>query len=327
MTFPAISSPPRNQRAQQWDELDRLCSRLEGGGRTGFKGPDAARFATLYRAACADLAVADKLQLPILTVEYLHALVGRAHNQFYRSRSFRVHDWSRELFEVVPRRLYRDASLRLAFFLFWGVFILSMALAMRSRSFALEMLTEEGVNQLEESFSDPIEGREFEMNSLMAAFYIQHNTSIGLRCFAAGLLFGVGGLFATTYNAAALGASFGYMAASPHRDNFYHFVTAHGPFELTAIVISAGAGMKLGFSLVDTKGLTRLASLRKTAHETMPTMGAAMALFFFAALIEGFHSPSGIDYQFKAMTSVLFSGLLIIYFVVLGRAPASKHAA
>jgi uncharacterized membrane protein SpoIIM required for sporulation len=41
-----------------------------------------------------------------------------------------------------------------------------------------------------------------------------------------------------------------------------------------------------------TNGLTRSASLQKTASEAMPLMGAAMVMFFLAALIEGFLSPS-----------------------------------
>ena len=51
-----------------------------------------------------------------------------------------------------------------------------------------------------------------------------------------------------------LGAAFGHMGTVEQRDNFFQFVTAHGPFELTAIVLSAAAGMRLGFSLVDTHG-------------------------------------------------------------------------
>ena len=172
-------------------------------------------------------------------------------------------------------------------------------------------------------YSEPIQGRDAGASGGMAGggmagFYIRHNTSIGLQCFAFGLLFGVAGLFVTATNAAMLGASFGHMAAGPHADNFYHFVTAHGPFELTAIVLSAAAGMKLGFSLIDTRGLTRTASLRRTAVEAMPTMGAAMVMFLLAALIEAFLSPSASPYWVKASVAVLSGALLVVYFLVLG---------
>ena len=81
----------------------------------------------------------------------------------------------------------------------------------------------------------------------MAGFYIQHNTGIGLQCFAWGLLV-VPGMLVTMFNAITLGAAFGYMARPdvPEGENFFHFVTAHGPFELTAIVLSAGRGPAAG---------------------------------------------------------------------------------
>ena len=153
----------------------------------------------------------------------------------------------------------------------------------------------------------------------MAGFYIQHNTGIGLKCFASGLLV-IPGLFISLYNAAFLGAAFGYMARPdvPEGANFFHFVTAHGPCELTAVVLASGSGLRLGWSWIHTQGLTRLGSLRKTAVECMPIIGAMMVLFFLAALIEGFLSPSAAPYAVKAAVAILTSGALMFYFVVLG---------
>ena len=134
----------------------------------------------------------------------------------------------------------------------------------------------------------------------------------------ADLLFGIGGLFATVYNAAMLGGVFGHMATVPQQDNFFQFVTAHGPYELTAIVLSAAAGMKLGFSLIDTKGLGRIDALQQAAREMMPCAAAAMIMFLMAAAIEGFISPSAAPYWVKASVAVFSAGTLVWYFVVLG---------
>ena len=41
-------------------------------------------------------------------------------------------------------------------------------------------------------------------------------------------------------------------------------------------------------------------------------------MFFMAALIEGFLSPSGAPYWVKVLVAILSSGLLAFYFVVLG---------
>jgi len=304
-------------RRESWRELELLCSRLEGRDRP--HGEIIARFSSLYRAACADLALADAYQLPPATIEYLHGVVGRAHNQLYRSRRFRFDTWARRLLVDVPRQLYRDGALRLAFFVFWGMFLLSLWLAYTVPNFAQQLLDEDTVHQLNEHFSTAPRSHGTPVHGGMAGFYIFNNIGIGLRCFAFGLAFGVGGLFITLFNASFLGAVFGYMVSTPQRPNFLEFITAHGPFELTAIVFSAAAGMRLGFSLVDTGGWTRSASLRRAGQETMPTMGAAMILFALAALIEAFLSPSAAPYGVKAAVAVVSAAILTFYVLVLGR--------
>lgn len=311
-------------RRENWRELERSCMLLES-RRLKTLGPAAIeRFGTLYRAVCADLALADAYQLPPNTVNYLHQLVGRAHNQLYPSRRFQLESWVRELLFGVPQRLFRDNALRLAFLLFWGVFLASMVSAYLSRDFTDEVVGKSEIQQCEEMYDKPLAERHdnaagfLQERNIMAGFYVQHNSSIGLKCFAMGLLLGIGGLFETIVNAVTLGTIFGHMATTPQRVNFFQFVTAHGPFELTAIVLAAAAGMRLGFSVIDTRGWTRAASLKKAGREAVPTACASILLFCLAALIEGYISPSALPYGIKASVAVLSTCLLLFYFVILG---------
>ncbi len=306
------------RRREQWHELESLCRLMERRGPRPLGGAKVSRFASLYRGACADLALADAYQLPLDTVEYLHQLVGRAHNQLYRSQTFRWRQWGRTMFVELPRKLVRDRALWLAFAIFWGIFALSLYLAYTSREYADKAIGQAAMESYRENFSRPIRGRPGGMDSAMTGFYVQHNAGIGLRCFAGGLLFGIGGLFTVVFNAMQLGATFGYMLTLEERVNFLQFVTAHGPFELTAIVFSAGAGMRLGFSLVTTGGLSRAASLRQAAIEASPMMGAAVILFCLAAMIEGFISPSALPYAVKAGVAVLSTVILAFYVIGLG---------
>jgi uncharacterized membrane protein SpoIIM required for sporulation len=306
------------RRREQWRDLAALCEELERRRVRRLGGQAVSRFASLYRAACADLALADAYQLPPDTVRYLHQLVGRAHNQLYRSQIFRWRDWGREMFQVLPGRLLGDRALWLAFAIFWGTFGFSMLLAYSSRNYSEQVVGEAMMARLQEMYSKPVTDRPGDAGGMMAGFYVMHNAGIGLRCFAAGLLFGVGGLFATLSNAVVLGGCFGFMLTTSERGNFLQFVTAHGPVELTAVVLSAAAGMRLGFSLIATGGLARTASLRRAAIEATPTMGAAVALFCLAALIEGFLSPSSFPYEVKAAVALLSTALMALYIFGLG---------
>jgi uncharacterized membrane protein SpoIIM required for sporulation len=305
-------------RRVNWRALEELCSQMEGRSFRALGAEPVARFSALYRAACADLALADAYQLPHSTIHYLHQLVGRAHNQLYRSRTFAIATWGRQLLVDVPQRLFADGALRLAFCIFWGVFILSGVLAYNRPDFAQAVVGQEMMTQLGENFSRPIGAKNPAMRGIMVGFYIWNNAGIGLQCFAMGLLFGVGGLLITIRNAAFLGGVFGHMATVSQSENFFHFVTAHGPYELTAVVLASAAGMRLGFSLVDTGGWSRMASLRRAAVQAMPTMSAAVIMFFMAAMIEAFLSPSSAPYWTKAFVAVFSAGTLMVYFVLLG---------
>ncbi|MEO1617100.1 MAG: stage II sporulation protein M [Planctomycetota bacterium] len=338
------------KRRVDWTELESLCDAMELRGKTdgaiptGQPKPDedrpgtgkkvparkdsqhrgvngVLRFSSLYRAACADLALADAYQLPPNTVTYLHRLVARAHHQLYRTESASPGGWIRVLFEEAPRRIFNDGCVRVAALVFFGLFALAMMMGASEERFPQFAENICGTKMLETSsasFEKPLDVAP-ETYAARAAFYIKHNTGIGLQCFAYGILL-VPCLFTLAYNAIVLGATFGYMSREgvEGSENFFEFVTAHGPFELTAIALAAGAGMRLGMGLFYTRGLSRVDSMRAAGHRAVPIMAASAAMFIAAAFTEGFLSPSGAPYLIKVAWSIGSSALITLYFVVLG---------
>jgi uncharacterized membrane protein SpoIIM required for sporulation len=304
-------------RRKHWNELEQLCDLFEGSWRNSPPAANVLRFAELYRSACADMALADAYQLPPATIQYLHQLVGRAHNGLYRHEKTESAGWYREMFVNVPQRLYADGCLRLAFAIFWGVFLLCACVAWRDPDFASQIAGKQFVFTVERMYSSDFDAQGDERAG-MAGYYQWHNTTIGLRCFAFGLLGGIAGLYETVFNAATLGAFFGYMAQSANAPNFFHFVTAHGPFELTAVVLMAAAGMRLGFSLIETGGRSRRDALYRAGKQSVPVMWVGVVLFLLAAGIEAFISPSHLPYAVKAGVAILSTVMLIAYFLVLG---------
>ncbi|WP_286765516.1 MULTISPECIES: stage II sporulation protein M [Rhodopirellula] len=316
-----------DKRRSNWGELERLCEAMEVRGRTDKAGPQykgaagIVRFATLYRGACADLALADAYQLPPATVTYLHRLVARSHNQLYRAGKFEPTGWFDMIFRVAPKEIYGDNCVRVATLVFFGLFALSMYLGYQQTlfpNFANVVVGEAGLQSMEEMYEMDLQGS-LDHYITMSSFYIMHNTGIGLKCFAYGILI-VPCLYILSSNAVTLGTVFGYMAREDvsSRDNFFEFVTAHGPFELTAIALSAAAGLRLGMGLFTTGGLSRIDSVRRSAVKAVPVISAAATLFVLAAFTEGFISPSPLAYTFKAAWSVMSSSMISFYFVVLG---------
>ena len=285
------------KRRDQWSELENLCDAMESKGRTDKAGgahhqgaEGIARFSTLYRSACADLALADAYQLPPGTVTYLHRLVARSHNQLYRANKFEPNRWTDVLFREAPQQIFADACVRWAAVIFFGLFAMSLFLGRNETmfpEFAQRMVGTQQLEQMEEMYEQPLNGS-LDHYVQMSGFYIQHNTGIGLSCFASGVLI-IPCLFNLAYNAVVLGTVFGFMARP----------------DVTGGVFSTG-------------GLTRIESLRESAMKAVPVMAASAMLFIAAAFTEGFLSPSPAPYVIKAMWAVLSSGLISFYFVVLG---------
>lgn len=313
------------RRQPLWSELERLCG--EVGKRGTRSNPEViARFSSLYRAACADLALAEAYQLPPNTVDYLHRLVARSHNQLYRSRTFQWRDWYKKILVDTPQLIFNDSCVQIATVIFWGLFLVAAFLAYDDSAwpgFAEKVVGEETLDGMQEMYTSDAfgDGRGIGIDSSMAGYYVGHNAGIGLSCFVT-MLFVIPGMITLSYNAVFLGTVFGYMFRPDLGGaslNFQNFVTAHGPLELTAVILSAGAGLKIGMSWIVTGGLGRIDSLVKTARETLPVAMCAVVLFCMAAVIEGFVSPSsGLPWWAKGTVAVASSSMLMVYFVVLG---------
>jgi len=312
------------QREASWRELDLLLEKLsERRVPSQTRAAQIIRLGELYRSACTDLMLAEAHDLPRDTIAYLHTLVGRAHNAVYQAKGFRFQDWGSVLFEKAPRQLRSDPAVKISALVFFGSFLLCALLAAGRPGFTQRVIPEDFIEQMEQMYAEPLSQERndgmMRNDTIMAGFYINHNTTIGLQCFAWGLFFGIGSLYELASNALILGTIFGHMATTSAAGNFFTFVTAHAPFELTAIVFAGAAGMRLGYGLIDTQGESRVASLHREAKRALPIVGASVVLFVLAAFVEGYVSASAIPYSYKAMVAVVSAGLLIAYMTLGGR--------
>jgi uncharacterized membrane protein SpoIIM required for sporulation len=234
-------------RTPEWKKLEADVRWCRGSGK---RDPERiAEFARRYRSVCGDLSLAVAMRWPATTTRYLHELVADAHTQLYRAESFKIRRWGRTVLVDVPRRILRDPCTWIAFVVFWGLFGGAMLAGLTRDDFAEAVVGRDTLEKVEDMYAKPMETGLFEdSRTAMTGFYLFNNAGIGLRCFASGIFLGVGSLLTMAFNAIFLGAIFGHMIRSPSSSNFLTFVTAHGPFELTAIVLSGAAGLRLNCS-------------------------------------------------------------------------------
>ena len=163
-------------------------------------------------------------------------------------------------------------------------------------------------------------GRTADTDWMMFGYYIRNNISIAFQCFAGGLFAGVGTLFFLAYNGAFAGAIAGYLMERGLSPTFYSFIATHSAFELTAIVLSGAAGLRMGHALLAPGRLTRLQSLVQATQDTTVILYGVTALLFVAAAVEAFWSsatwlPAAAKYGVAAVCWMAVLG----YFAFQGR--------
>jgi uncharacterized membrane protein SpoIIM required for sporulation len=302
-----------------WKALDGLL--LTGDALHRLDGASISRTAALYRSVCTDaMRVRAARYTPDLGA-YLDGLAGRAHAALYGASPLRLPSVVDFFARDFPRALRQNGRFfLLACALFFLPFALGLAGALTSDDLAAKVIPTSMLEQMAHNYSKGFgEGRDAGTDTAMAGFYVFNNVGIAFRCFATGILFGAGSIFFLVYNGLVTGTVAGYVTAAGHGGNIWTFMCGHAPFELTAIVVAGGAGLQMGYALVDTGGLTRIGSLRRAAPSITRQILGAAAMLLVAALIEGFWSPSAAPPPVKWAASGVFTLLVILYLALAGR--------
>ena len=308
-------------RAPLWQELSRKLA--ADGSLWKLPPSEISRAAALYRAVSTDLMRARALGCARDVIAYLDALTAQAHNALYAASRG---DRRLRLFELAldfPRAFRRAWPFMLVSgLLFWLPFGLGWFGALHVEGFAERVLSPGQLEAMANAYSKGFaSGRDSDTDASMTGYYVYNNVGIAFRCFATGILFGLGSIVFIVYNGLDIGTVVGHVQKSGHAENILTFMCGHGPFELTAIVIAGGAGLRMGFALLGTSGRTRVASLRAVADDLISLILGAAFFLLIAALIEGWWSPSSLPSPVKWGFSALMSALVASFLALYGRKP------
>jgi uncharacterized membrane protein SpoIIM required for sporulation len=258
---------------------------------------DGARLATLYRRVCEHLALAQARAYPIDLIGYLEGLTQSAHRLIYRQHEWGLAQLSRLLLIDLPQAVRAHRRyLGVAAALFALPLLAAAWACWRDPGFILHLLDASTVRRFEQMYGPAAEalgrtraaGDDFQM----FGYYIMHNIGIGLNCFGAGVLGGVGSMFTLMFNGVQIGGVGGYLIGAGYATNFLSFVVTHSAFELTAIVLAGAAGLRLGYSWVAPGRYTRRDALRLAARHAVVLVYGVIALLLAAAALEAFWSSA-----------------------------------
>ncbi|MGW0181759.1 stage II sporulation protein M, partial [Nocardia sp. NPDC003345] len=133
-------------------------------------------------------------------------------------------------------------------------------------------------------------------------------------------------LYLLFMNALNIGVTAGLMADAGRLDSFFGFLLPHGMLELTAIFIAGGAGLKLGWTLIDPGPSSRGEAVARQGRTTAAIALGLVPTLLVAGLLEGFVTPSALPTPARIACGLLAEAAFLAYIVAAGRRAAHRNS-
>lgn len=272
-------------------------------------------FPVRYRRLCQHLSIAQQRGYSPLITDRLETLMQRGHHVLYRPaapRWRRIVDFFLMEFPCLLRKNHR--YFWTSAFLFYVPFFGMMVLLHFYPELVHSILDPKQIAEMEKMY-DPAGkfdslGRTSGSDLQMFGFYIWNNVSIGFQTFASGFFVGIGSIFYLLFNGITIGAVAGHLTEIGSGETFWRFVVGHSGPELTAIVISGTAGLRIGMAIVAPGRKKRVDALIEAGTDGVKLAMGIFAMLVFAAFIEAYWSsivwmPDPVKYSVGALIWLL----------------------
>jgi uncharacterized membrane protein SpoIIM required for sporulation len=306
----------------EWTQLEQATA---GGNRAlgGRPGEDVAETIRLYLRASSHLAeVQTRYHDPGLE-RYLNGLVGRAHGAIYGSgpastRSF-VRFFGTRYRDVIRRTLPFIAVIAALMTIVLLATDLWVAGSRDAQAGVLPPAAREAIKETGRGASPGDIG-----SGALSALIFQNNVQVSFLAFALGITFGIGTIWVITSNAIFIGLLAGAYQAVGQGWTFWALVLPHGFLELMAICIAGGAGLRMGWALIEPGDRPRVAALGEEARDAVLAIIGVIPAFAVAALIEGFVTGRTGAPVVEVVVGAVVAAAYLVLFLGSARAPAPR---
>ena len=159
-------------------------------------------------------------------------------------------------------------------------------------------------------------------SATFASTVFTNNVRVGLMAFAFGIAFCLPTLLVLLVNGANLGVAAGLFAAAGQQGRFWGLILPHGLLELTAVFIAGGAGLRLGWTLIDPGDRPRATALAEEGRRALVIVVGLIVVFAAAGAIEGFVTGRPWPTWLRVGIGATGEALFLTYLVARGRAAA-----
>jgi uncharacterized membrane protein SpoIIM required for sporulation len=279
------------KRRPHWDRLSSLLSQSDAGGLGQLTRAELREMALLYRQVAADLSVLRRDSTARSYAVHVNQLLARAHHIIYSGRKTNLLTLFRFLKDEYPAIFQRQIGYVLVSLLVtvgWG--LLGAAITSARPEFMRHFLPPSMIATMErhQMWTESL----VTMAPLATSAIMTNNLSVCFTSFAGGIVFGLGTLYILVGNGMLLGV----VGAACHRYGMsvllWSFVAPHGSLELPAIIISGGAGFRIGHAMLFPGALRWKDSVAQGGIEATRLVSGIIPMLVVAGCLEGFFSGS-----------------------------------
>ena len=225
-----------------------------------------------------------------------------------------IHFWKTDL----PLTMYlaRRAML-ISFIVFVSCFILGVITSIYDHDFARTILSNDYVNMTNENIAKgdamAVYKSESELKTFLPIFY--NNIKVDFLTFFSGLFMALGSLVVMVSNGIMVGVfQYFFIERGLFWESFLTIWT-HGALEISAIILSGGAGLTLGKGFLFPGTFSRFQSFKISGMNGLKIIMGVAPVTLLAAFIEGFLTRhTGIPNALRFSFIILSFGFIITYF-------------
>lgn len=309
------------QNKEKWSRFQKLSENKTG-------SPE--EIADLYSDITNDLSYAQTFYDKRTVRVYLNQLAQSIHNLVHQQRK---NSW-RKLFTIwrtsLPLEFYRsrkNLSFALLVFLFWV--LVGAVSTIYTPNFLRYVLGDGYVEMTLDNIKqgDPLGVYHSTTQISMFLEITLNNIKVAFLTFIFGFFFTIGTHIFIFNNAIMLGAFQAFFYTKGLLLTSFLGIWIHGAFEISAIVIAAGAGITLGNGLIFPGSYTRLQSLQLASRRGLKIMIALVPFLIVAGFLESFvtHNYQLLpDWSKWTIIGLSFS-IIAFYFIIYPIMVARKH--
>ena len=318
----------RKEREGEWARLSELVTHVEKKGLSGLTFDESLELTGLYRQSVNSLSLAREISLDQALLHYLESLTTRAYFAVYAPRTTLVGLVSKFFKTGAPQAIRRSwlHILVAAILLFGGAFaayLLTISDPTWYYAFVPSGLSGGRGPEASEAFlREALYGENSSSVERLAAFSTQlftHNTQVSIMSFTLGIMACLPSAFLTFYNGTILGTFFAIHDSKGLAFDLFGWLSIHGVTELSALIIAAAGGFRLGAAVLFPGQRTRGAALRHSGRDATKLALVAGLMLLAAGLLEGFGRQLVTDLWSRIIIGWSIGGMWLTWFVLCGR--------